>query len=125
MLFRSEKKVPMEWYETNIASFTKQKANKIQLKKQGLFDERPRSNVREVQAPTSSPIQLDRQNAIDESSAVNLQIQAHVSDDSRRWSITSNAGSDNEELDGGGEVATSQVVFLLNLLILTLLPFNF
>ena len=27
-----EKKVPMEWYETNIASFTKQKANKIQLK---------------------------------------------------------------------------------------------
>ena len=112
-----EKKVPMEWYETNIASFTKQKANKIQLKKQGLFDERPRSNVREVQAPPSSPIQLDRQNAIDESSAVNLQIPAHVSDDSRRWSITSNAGSDNEELDGGGEVETFQVVFLLNLLV--------
>ena len=58
-----EKKVPMEWYHTHIAIFTK-KANKIQFKKQGLFAERPRTDIREVHATTSSPNQLDRQNAI-------------------------------------------------------------
>ena len=54
-----EKKLPLEWYETNIGSFRKQKTNKIQFKKQGLFDEMPRRHIREVQAP-SSPIQLHR-----------------------------------------------------------------
>ena len=67
-----EKKVPMEWYKSNIPRFKKQKANKIQFKKQGLFVERPRRHIREVQAPRSSPIQLDRQNAIDEFWDVNL-----------------------------------------------------
>ena len=121
-----EKKVPMECYETNIASFKKQKANKIQFKKQGLFDEIPRRRIREVQA-THSPIQLDRQNAIDESWDVNLQIPAHVSDDSSRWSIMSNAGNDKEDHEGVDEVKTFQVVlfFKTHSLIRILLLFDF
>ena len=90
-----------------------------------LFEESPRRQIPEVQAQPPSPIQFVRQNAIDESWNVNLQIGEQESDDSRRWSITSNAGSENEESEVGDEVETFQVVFLNLLLILNLLLFCF
>ena len=63
-----------------------------------------------MQTPPSSPIQLDRQNANDEPYVVNLRIPEHVSCDPGPWSITSNAGSDNEDLEDDEE-ETFQVDF--------------
>ena len=66
---------------------------KIQQRKQGLFDDIRRRPSREVRAPPSSPIQFDRQNANPEW----LQRSEFPNVDPRRWSITSNAGSDDSD----------------------------
>ena len=112
----------MEWYETYSSSFTKQKPSKLRFKKQGLFDEIPRRHIREVQAPPSSPIQLDRQNANDEPCVVNLQSPEQVSGDARRGPITSNAGSDKEDVEEDEEEAWqldfSPWSLILNLILL-------
>ena len=41
-----ERKPTVEWYETYISSFTKQKPTKLLFKKRGLFDEIPRRQMR-------------------------------------------------------------------------------
>ena len=96
-----EKKIPLEWYEMSIASFTKSKPPKIQIRKQGLFDDIRKRPSHEVRAPPSSPIQFDRQNANHDF----LQRSEFQNADPRRWSITSNAGSDDTDREEDFQVA--------------------